>query len=114
MPRDAGDKRSCATHAGVIVASPLEDGIAPVDKHGVLRRVITPLLTVAALSLAAVLLYRTLSGFDPGELVASVTSFPPARLLPALAFAGASYLCLTDFDWLALRYVGRPLSYSGP
>jgi uncharacterized membrane protein YbhN (UPF0104 family) len=28
-----------------------------------------------------------------------------------LSFAAASYLCLTGFDWLALRYVGRRISY---
>jgi uncharacterized membrane protein YbhN (UPF0104 family) len=34
-----------------------------------------------------------------------------ARLASAGAFAAASYLCLTGFDWLALRYAGRPLPY---
>jgi uncharacterized membrane protein YbhN (UPF0104 family) len=28
-----------------------------------------------------------------------------------LGFAGASYVCLTVNDWLALRYAGRPLPY---
>jgi glycosyltransferase 2 family protein len=44
-------------------------------------------------------------------LVTSATAIPFSRLVSAGAFAAASYLCLTGFDWLALRYVGRPLSY---
>jgi uncharacterized membrane protein YbhN (UPF0104 family) len=66
---------------------------------------------VAAVLLAAFLLYRTLRQYSVEEIVASVTSIPGASLLAAGAFAGASYLCLTGFDYLALRYVERPLSY---
>ena len=36
---------------------------------------------------------------------------PVPRLLGAAGFAAASYLCLTCFDYLALRYVGKPLPY---
>jgi glycosyltransferase 2 family protein len=70
-----------------------------------------PILAIAILSLAAFLLYRTLSRYSPDEIVASVTAIPVSRLAMAGGFAAASYLCLTGFDWLALRYVGRPLSY---
>jgi glycosyltransferase 2 family protein len=70
-----------------------------------------PLLVVAALSLAAFLLYRTLSRYTPDEIAASLTAIPPARIALAGLFAAASYLCLTLFDWLALRYVGRSLPY---
>jgi uncharacterized membrane protein YbhN (UPF0104 family) len=78
------------------------------------RRVSTwlkPLLVVAVLSLAAFLLYRTLSRYSLAEIAASVTAIPPARMALAGAFAAASYFCLTFFDWLALRYVGRTLPY---
>jgi glycosyltransferase 2 family protein len=69
------------------------------------------LIAIAALSLAGVLLYRTLSRYNLDQLVASVTAIPLARLLMAGGFAAASYLCLTGFDYLALRYAGRPLPY---
>ena len=36
---------------------------------------------------------------------------PLPRLFVAIGWASASYLCLTLNDWLALRYVGRPLPY---
>src|SRR5690606_20540795 len=36
---------------------------------------------------------------------------PAANIALAFAFAACSYLCLTVFDFLALRYAGKPLSY---
>jgi uncharacterized membrane protein YbhN (UPF0104 family) len=66
---------------------------------------------IAAIVLAGVLITRTLSRYSLEELVASVEAIPRARLLGAGGFAAASYLCLTGFDYLALRYVGRPLPY---
>lgn len=64
-----------------------------------------------AVCLAGFLLYRTLSRYSFEELVAAVAAIPAARLLGAAGFAAASYLCLTCFDYLALRYVGKPLPY---
>lgn len=69
------------------------------------------LIAAAALGLAAFLLYRTLSRYSLDELIAAVTAVPISRLLGAAGFATASYVCLTFFDYLALRYVGKPLPY---
>jgi uncharacterized membrane protein YbhN (UPF0104 family) len=80
------------------------------DKNGK-RRWIGIGIGVFAVSLAAFLLYRTLSRYDFDELVASVTAIPAANLMTAMGFAAASYLCLTGFDWLALRYAGHALPY---
>lgn len=66
---------------------------------------------VAAIGLAAFLLYRTLSRYSPSEIMQSLGSIPTARLLAATGFAACSYLCLTGFDWLAVRYAGKPLPY---
>jgi uncharacterized membrane protein YbhN (UPF0104 family) len=44
-------------------------------------------------------------------LVASVAAIPPARLFLALGFAALSYLCLSFFDRLALRYVRHAPPY---
>jgi len=70
-------------------------------------------LSAAALAVAlgAFLLYRSLGRYDFDELTAMVLAVSPLRLALASAFAAASYLCLTGFDWLALRYAGRPLPY---
>lgn len=68
-------------------------------------------LALAVVSLAAFLLYRTLSRYSLEQIVVSIKGIPAERMGMAGLFAGASYLCLTGFDWLALRYVGRPLPY---
>lgn len=80
-------------------------------RWSVLRRGAKPALAAAAVLLAAVLLYRTLSNYSAADLVDAVAKVPAARLLAAGGFAAASYLCLTGFDYLALRYAGRPLAY---
>ena len=75
------------------------------------RRYWSVVIAAAALSLAAFLLVRTLRRYSVDELVTSVAAIPGSRLLMAGGFAAASYLCLTGFDYLALRYAGRPLPY---
>ncbi|HMR31699.1 MAG TPA: lysylphosphatidylglycerol synthase domain-containing protein [Geminicoccaceae bacterium] len=75
------------------------------------RRLLPWVVTPLALVLAGWLLYRTLGRYEPAELWAAVTAVPAARLLGAAAFAATSYFCLTGFDFLATRWVGRPLPY---
>jgi glycosyltransferase 2 family protein len=70
-----------------------------------------PIVAACLVALAAFLLYRTLSGYSLDRIMASVAAIPSWRLATAGAFAAGSYLCLTEFDWLALRYVRRPLPY---
>lgn len=70
-----------------------------------------PLVAAGLVALAAFLLYRALSRYSSDQLIASVMAIPSWRLASAGAFVAGSYLCLTGFDWLALRYVGRPLPY---
>lgn len=69
------------------------------------------LVFVAVVMLAAILLYRSLSRYEPGELLTSIRGVPWTSLFIALGWAGASYLCLTGFDWLGLAYVGKRLPY---
>lgn len=66
---------------------------------------------LVGLALAGWLLYRTLGRYSFDELVQSVTAFPLGRLAGAGLFAAASYVCLTGFDALAVRYVGKRLAY---
>jgi uncharacterized membrane protein YbhN (UPF0104 family) len=81
------------------------------SRLGSLSRWLTPLIATAAVLIAGFLLYRTLSRYSLDQIVASVVAIPPQRFAAAGLFAAASYLCLTGFDWLALRYVGRRLPY---
>src|SRR3990170_3534660 len=70
-----------------------------------------PVLGMALVGLATFLLYRTLSRYSRDEIVASLAGIPPSHIAFAILFAAASYLSLTGFDWLALRYVGQKLPY---
>jgi uncharacterized membrane protein YbhN (UPF0104 family) len=90
------------------LTGPNTDTVAPERKWS---RWFAPLLAVALVGLAAFLLYRTLRGYSRDEIVASLTGIPAGRIALAVLFAAASYLCLTCFDWLALRYAGHNLSY---
>src|SRR4051812_7394377 len=65
-----------------------------------------------AVSLATFLLFHTLSRYSFAEVYASVAAIPATRFAIGAAFAAASYACLTGFDWMALKYVGRSLPYS--
>jgi uncharacterized membrane protein YbhN (UPF0104 family) len=69
------------------------------------------LLTIALLSLAAFLLHRTFRVYDAREILASITAISPARLAAVAGFALASYVCLTGFDALAVRYAGGAIPY---
>ena len=68
-------------------------------------------IAIAIIALASFLLYRTLSGYSLNDIVQSIKAIPPSRLLLAGLFAAGSYFCLSWFDWLALRYVDKPLPY---
>ncbi|WP_243373408.1 lysylphosphatidylglycerol synthase domain-containing protein [Microvirga solisilvae] len=76
-----------------------------------MRKIWKPLIAVLAIGLAGFLLYRTLSRYSLDQLFDAVAAIPAARLAAAGGFAAASYLCLSGFDYLALRYVGRPQPY---
>jgi len=56
-------------------------------------------------------LHRELAGTHLHDIVAQLGSLGPSSLGLALAFTAASYVALTGYDLLALRYLGRPLPY---
>jgi glycosyltransferase 2 family protein len=76
-----------------------------------MRKIWKPLIAVLGVGLAAFLLYRTLSRYSLDQLFDAVAAIPIARLAAAGGFAAASYVCLSGFDYLALRYVGQPQPY---
>jgi glycosyltransferase 2 family protein len=61
---------------------------------------------------AGYLIYQALTRYTLDEIVASVTSVPLDHVARMGLFAAASYLCLTGFDAMAVRYVGRSLPYA--
>jgi len=68
-------------------------------------------LLAGATLLGGWLIYRTLGQYSWEDIHSSVLAIPRLNLSLALAFTAGSYLCLTFFDFLALHYVGKPLSY---
>jgi uncharacterized membrane protein YbhN (UPF0104 family) len=81
------------------------------SKRSQLRQIAGAIFALLLVSLAVFLLYRTLSRYQFEDILNSLTSIPASRIVMAGAFAAASYLCLTGFDWLALRYIGQNLQY---
>lgn len=68
-------------------------------------------LLVAALCVAGLLLYRIFRQYSLEQIVQSVRSIPFPSFCTALLFAAASYLCLSCFDLLAIRSLGKSLPY---
>jgi glycosyltransferase 2 family protein len=84
---------------------------APQSRWRKWRRWLTPVFVVAVLGLAGFLIHRALTRYSLDEITASLTSIPIDHIARMGGFAAASYLCLTFFDAMAVRYVGRSLPY---
>jgi uncharacterized membrane protein YbhN (UPF0104 family) len=108
-PSRGRPKRCAPPHLDEVAHA--RDGERPRRVEKSRGRRLMPIIAAAAVALAAFLLYRTLSRYSMAEITASVAAIPVHRLVFAAAFAAASYLCLTGFDYLAVRYVGHPLPY---
>jgi uncharacterized membrane protein YbhN (UPF0104 family) len=70
-----------------------------------------PLVAVVIIIAAVVLLVHALSRYNPDEILAAIGRISPYRLMLGGLCAAGSYVCLTWFDWLGLRYLGKPLPY---
>lgn len=68
-------------------------------------------IPVVMLPLGVWLGYRTFHDRSVAEVCAAVAAIPQLHLLAACGCVVASYLCLTGFDTLAVRYVGHPVPY---
>jgi phosphatidylglycerol lysyltransferase len=69
-------------------------------------------LSLLLFAAALWVLRRELTGTHLSDVLARLGSVEPASLVLALGFTVVSYVALTGYDVLALRYVGRPLPYS--
>lgn len=76
-----------------------------------LKRLFGNVVLVLALCLAGYLLYRVFRQYSFSEIIQSLRSIPISRFCLALVFAAASYVCLTLFDFLAIRSLGKRLAY---
>jgi glycosyltransferase 2 family protein len=69
------------------------------------------LIPVIMLPLGLWLGYRAFRDYSLDEIAGAILAIPLAHLALALVCVAASYLCLTGFDALGVRYVGRSLPY---
>jgi uncharacterized membrane protein YbhN (UPF0104 family) len=76
-----------------------------------IRRHLVKILIGAALIFAAVLVYHSFRRYTFSQIEQSVFSIPGFRLIAAFGFVILSYVCLSLFDTLAVRYAGKPLAY---
>ncbi len=70
---------------------------------------LVPLASLLVLMLVLALLHRALAGYHLRDVFRQVRFMSAATLLWAVLFASASYVVLTGYDLLALRYVRQPL-----
>lgn len=66
---------------------------------------------ILGVSLAAILIYRIGSRYTLDEIRDAVMMVPVSSILLSGLFALGSYITLTFFDLLALRYIGKNVSY---
>ena len=72
---------------------------------------LVPLFALVVFSVAAYLLYRALSAYEPAKIVDAILAIPLPRLALGALFVAGSYVSLTLFDTLAIRYTGAKLPY---
>ncbi|TIC84470.1 bifunctional lysylphosphatidylglycerol flippase/synthetase MprF [Nocardioides sp. GY 10127] len=69
------------------------------------RRVLAPLGVLGVLALALTFLHRSMGGYDWHRLPADLSDIGVGHVAAALAATALSYLAMTGYDALALRYV---------
>jgi uncharacterized membrane protein YbhN (UPF0104 family) len=68
------------------------------------------ILIPVAILVAAILVYRSLKRYSMEDIASSVAAIDLAHLATALVFVILSYLSLSLFDALGVRYAGKPLA----
>jgi hypothetical protein len=65
------------------------------------------LLSIAIISVAAIVLFRMLRDIDTNEVVTALRATQPHHIAAAAFFVACGYFTLTFYDWFALRTIGR-------
>lgn len=72
---------------------------------------LVPLLMISLFMLAAWSVYNQLRGYHWHDLITNIHQMPASRIWLALWLTLASYLVMTTYDFLALKYIRHPLAY---
>ena len=81
------------------------------DEKPLWKRIAGPLAVIALCALALFALHRQLHTYHLHDIRLAIREIPRASLGLALLLTALSYLVMTGYDVLALRYVGHPLAY---
>jgi len=73
------------------------------------RQRVSPVLDLLAFGIAVYVIDRILREYPPREILDAVITIPVTSVIAALVFTGLGYLALVGYDFIALRFVGRPL-----
>ncbi|MGF1513499.1 MAG: lysylphosphatidylglycerol synthase domain-containing protein [Elainellaceae cyanobacterium] len=74
-------------------------------------RLIPPLLSLAVFALCAWAIRQELERYRPQDILQSIQAIPSASIASAIALVILSYLTLTGYDTLAVRFARHPLPY---
>lgn len=74
-----------------------------------LLRDVVPIAAAAVFAIALYALHHALRAVHPAEILSNLRATPPERLALSLLLAAGGYLALTGYDFLAFRYIGRPM-----
>ena len=78
---------------------------------GATFRKFLPLVGIAAFSVAVYLIYRALRRYNLADIIDSVSRIGVENMVLGVCFTAGSYLTLTWFDALGVRYVKRTVPY---
>jgi uncharacterized membrane protein YbhN (UPF0104 family) len=83
-------------------------------KNGMKSKLLDRLILIATVAIfcaAIVVLFHQFASVSPHDALASLAALPARQVLAAIGLTTASYLLLTGYDFLALRYVQRSLRF---
>lgn len=72
---------------------------------------LAPLVGLALFVAVLGVLHHELAAYHYQDVIHHVSELPPGRVALAIALTVLSYLILTGYDWMALRFVQHPLPY---
>ena len=75
------------------------------------RRWVAPAFSVLVFGLVAAILHRALGAYHLRDVVLALKAIPGSAVLAACGLTAGSYFMLTLYDWIAVKYVQKPVSY---
>ena len=87
------------------------DAILAIAMKALLARFIGPFIGLTLFVAALWVLHLALAEYRYQDVVTSLRALPPWQWAAALLATALSYLVTTGYDWLALRYIRRPLPW---